>query len=51
MLVAARLGMQPETLSRSLARLRDSGVETRGSRIVVNDVARLARLTDGGSGA
>jgi CRP-like cAMP-binding protein len=51
MLVAARLGMQPETLSRSLARLRDSGVETRGSRIVVNDVARLARLTDGRDGA
>jgi CRP-like cAMP-binding protein len=47
MLVAARLGMQPETLSRSLARLCDSGVETRGSRIVVHDVARLARLTDG----
>ena len=43
-LVAARLGMQPETLSRSLARLRDAGVETRGSRIVVSDVAQLRRL-------
>jgi CRP/FNR family transcriptional regulator, dissimilatory nitrate respiration regulator len=47
LLVAARLGMQPETLSRSLARLRDAGVETRGSRIVVNDVARLGRLAQG----
>jgi CRP/FNR family transcriptional regulator, dissimilatory nitrate respiration regulator len=46
-LVAARLGMQPETLSRSLARLRDAGVETRGSQIVVNDVARLSRLAHG----
>lgn len=43
-LVAARLGMQPETLSRSLARLRDSGVETHGSHIVVNDIARLRQL-------
>jgi CRP/FNR family transcriptional regulator, dissimilatory nitrate respiration regulator len=46
-LVAARLGMQPETLYRSLARLRDAGVETRGSQIVVNDVARLGRLAHG----
>ena len=46
-LVAARLGMQPETLSRSLARLRDAGVDTRGSRIVVDDVARLGRLAQG----
>lgn len=44
MLVAARLGMQPETLSRSLARLRDAGVETQGARILVSDVQRLARL-------
>lgn len=43
-LVAARLGMQPETLSRSLARLRNAGVETRGSRIVVNDIPRLRQL-------
>jgi CRP-like cAMP-binding protein len=44
--VAACLGMQPETLSRSLARLRGAGVETMGSRIVVNDVARLRQLAD-----
>lgn len=43
-LVAARLGMQPETLSRSLARLREAGIETRGSRILVQDVPRLQQL-------
>jgi CRP-like cAMP-binding protein len=40
-LIAARLGMQPETFSRSLARLRGDGVETAGSRVVVGDVRRL----------
>ena len=43
-LVAAYLGMQPETLSRSLARLKETGVETHGSRIVIGDVAKLRRL-------
>jgi CRP/FNR family transcriptional regulator, dissimilatory nitrate respiration regulator len=44
-LIAARLGMQPETLSRSLRRLRAAGVETSGSRVVINDVRRLRHLT------
>lgn len=43
-LIAARLGMQPETLSRSLAKLRQSGVETQGHRILIEDVGRLRRL-------
>lgn len=43
-LVAARLGMQPETLSRSLARLRSAGVEAHGRHVLVNDIAHLARL-------
>ena len=42
-LIAARLGMQPETLSRSLAKLRADGVETTGDRMVVHDVRRLRR--------
>lgn len=43
-LVAAQLGMQPETLSRSLARLRSAGVEARGRHVLVNDIAHLAQL-------
>lgn len=43
-LIAAQLGMQPETLSRSLAKLRGLGVETRGNRVVVKDVGRLRAM-------
>ena len=46
-LIAARLGMRPETLSRSLAKLRPAGVEVRGSRILIADVGRLHRLAEG----
>jgi CRP-like cAMP-binding protein len=40
-LIAARLGMQPETLSRCLAKLRSAGIETDGHALHVHDVARL----------
>jgi CRP-like cAMP-binding protein len=43
-LLAARLGMQPETLSRALGRMRDVGIEVRGEHIRVPDVARLREL-------
>jgi CRP-like cAMP-binding protein len=43
-LIAARLNIQPETLSRVLARLRAHGVTTVGSQVVIEDVARLQRL-------
>lgn len=46
-LVAARLGMQPETLSRALAKLRAIGVETREREVIVPDVAALRRLGEG----
>jgi len=46
-LIAARLGMRPETLSRSLAKLRVDGVETTGDRVVVHDVRRLRPRTGG----
>jgi len=47
-LIAARLGMKPETLSRALARLRREGVEVRGDRIRVPEMADLRRLSEGG---
>ena len=40
-LIAARLGMQPETLSRGLAKLRAAGVDSDGPGLLVHDVARL----------
>lgn len=43
-MIAARLGMQPETLSRALARLRHLGIETRGSRITIRDLRALRRF-------
>jgi CRP-like cAMP-binding protein len=43
-LIAARLGMQPETLSRSLAKLRKIGVETRGAVVIVQDIMALRRF-------
>lgn len=46
-LVAARLGMQPETLSRSLAKLRRIGVETEGSRVLIRDLAGLRQFSAG----
>ena len=45
-LIAARLGMQPETLSRALARLRPLGIETRGSRVTIHDLAALRRFVN-----
>lgn len=46
-LIAARLGMQPETFSRALARLRPLGVTSRGDRIEIADRAALRRIVDG----
>ena len=36
--------MQPETLSRGLAKLRRAGVESDGSTLWVTDVARLRTI-------
>ncbi len=46
-LIASRLGMQPETLSRSLAKLRRIGVKTVDSEVVVPDIAELRRVSEG----
>ncbi len=40
-LVAARLGMKPESLSRALAKLRSYDVTTNGHKVVLGDIARL----------
>jgi CRP-like cAMP-binding protein len=40
-LIAGRLGLQPESLSRAFAKLRSVGVNVRTSDVVVSDVARL----------
>lgn len=46
-LLAARLAMKPESLSRVLAKLRKIGVRTENHRVIVADVARLARFCAG----
>ena len=46
-LLAARLAMKPESLSRVLAKLRKLGVRTENHRVIVTDVARLARFCAG----
>ncbi len=40
-LVAARLGMKPESLSRALAKLRSYGVSTNGHQIELSDIGML----------
>ncbi len=44
--IAGRLGLQPESLSRVFAKLRSVGVDVRAAHVVVNDVARLRELVD-----
>lgn len=45
-LVAARLGMQPETFSRALTKLKDAtGMEINGSTISLNDVRQLIEFS------
>jgi CRP-like cAMP-binding protein len=50
-LIAARLGMQPETLSRSLAKLRAVGVEGDGAILRIADVGKLRFVAGGGDAA
>lgn len=46
-LIAGHLGMQPESLSRAFAKLREHGVETENSRANIADVAALRALVQG----
>lgn len=49
-LIAAALGMQPETFSRCLSRLRTMGVTVQGNHIEVQDIEALRRLSKGDGG-
>lgn len=40
-LIASRLGMKPESLSRALSRLKDLGVNSDGNRVVIADIGEL----------
>lgn len=40
-LIAARLGMQPETFSRALSKLKTKGVSTSGAQVTIQDVGVL----------
>jgi CRP-like cAMP-binding protein len=42
--IAGRLGLQPESLSRVFAKLRSIGVDVRAAHVVVTDMARLREL-------
>jgi CRP-like cAMP-binding protein len=41
-LIASRIGITPESLSRALARLGELGVRSRGNQVTIDDVERLA---------
>ncbi|MCB1494093.1 MAG: Crp/Fnr family transcriptional regulator [Rhodobiaceae bacterium] len=46
MLIAGRLGMKPESLSRAFQRLKKQGVEIRNNLAEISDIARLRRFVD-----
>ena len=46
--IAAMLGMQPETFSRGMAKLRTHGVSIDGDTVTVSDIAVLRDLSAGG---
>lgn len=43
-LIAGRLGLKPESLSRVFAKLRLVGVDVRASDVVVSEIAQLRNL-------
>jgi CRP-like cAMP-binding protein len=43
-LIAGRLGLEPETLSRAFAKLKPVGVEVKASHVTIADVERLKRF-------
>lgn len=49
-LIANRLGMKPESLSRSLSRLRKLGVEVEREQVHISDIRRLVAFVEHGRG-
>jgi len=45
-LVAARLGMKPESLSRALVKLRNVGVSTHGHQVLLDDIPQLRNFCE-----
>jgi Crp-like helix-turn-helix domain len=43
-LIAARLGLKPESLSRAFAKLRSVGVAVHASHVAVSDIGKLRQL-------
>ncbi len=43
-LIASRIGVAPESLSRALSRLAEIGVENRGDKMLIENVERLRRF-------
>lgn len=50
-LIAARLGMQPESLSRAFSKLREMGVQVEGAEVRIADVEQLAAFAHAFEGA
>ena len=50
-LIAGRLGLKPESLSRAFAKLRSVGVDVRASHVVVRDSQQLRRLASDDRGS
>ena len=50
-LIAARLGLTPESLSRAFAKLRGVGVVINASQVTVKDIAKLRRIAADGRNA
>jgi len=46
-LIAARLGISPESLSRALSKLRKAGVEVNGASVFIENRETLFRIVDG----
>lgn len=46
-LIASRLGMELETFSRALAKLKEQGITVAGTHVIIDDLTRIERYTCG----